>query len=267
MKFIRITALASFFALMLSAGIFAQDNEPFIESAIQPRNLYDEGFRTGIGFNAFINDFGFGIGGTYRKGVSPYTELEFKLRIAGLRDPSEQTFIGFFGQQTIPNKFQRAIVFPALIGVKRRLFAEQVSDNFRVYTSAAVGPALAFTYPYFNDANNNGFRENFVGNFERINDFFTGWNDGSAELGWNGELTIGIDFGDNFGKISSFQFGYVFYYFQDGIQMLTPTRPNLDSNGNLQGDPNTGGLLLEPNEGPRTFFGSPQVSFTFGGMW
>ncbi len=260
--------LLSFIAVLLFIpAAYAQYNEPEVQRVLQPRNLYNEGFRTGAGLNAFINDFGFGVGGHLRKGVSPYTELTFTLRIAGLRDPSEQTFIGFFGQQTIPNKYKRAMVFPALIGVKRRLFPAKLSDNFRVYTELKAGPALAFTYPYFDDRNNNGFRENFVDNFERINDIFTGWSQGETQWGWNGELTMGIDFGDNFAKLSSFQFGYIFYYFQNGIQMIEPFRPNLDANGNLQPDPETGFVLLEPNTGPRKYFGSAQISFTFGGMW
>lgn len=246
---------------------FAQFNEPELEEAVLPRNLYDEGYRTGIGLNAFINDFGFGIGADFRKGISPYTEMTFTVRIAGLRDPSEQTFIGFFGQQTIPNKYNRAIVFPALIGVKKRLFPEELSDNFRVYASVAAGPALVFTYPYFDDRNDNGFRENFVGSFEQINDVFTGWSDGSTEFGWNGELALGVDFGENFAKLNSFKFGFLFYYFSNGLQILEPNRPNLAQDGSLQQDPITGGVLLEPNTGPRKYFGSPQISFTFGGMW
>lgn len=240
----------------------AQQNvvEPELKEKIEPRNLFEEGYRTGLGVNLFINDFGFGVGGQFRKGIDVYTEATLTLRIASLRDQSEQTFVGFFGQEEIPDKFNRVLVFPALFGVKHRLFPKQISDNFRVFSSASFGPALAFVYPYFNDIDESGFRTVDPANafVEPINDFFSGWKDGFTEFGWNGQITLGIDFGDNFGKLSSLQFGYLFYYFKDGIQILEPNRLAVDQSGNLQ--------IVEFND-KNHFFGTPHISFTFGGMW
>ena len=53
--------------------------------------------------------------------------------------------------------------------------------------------------PYFNDQNENGFREDrpilieerdFPYNPERINDIFQGWSDAKGEFGWSGDTTI-----------------------------------------------------------------------------
>lgn len=267
MKIIKSLLLVLLFIASFATHSIAQSiDEPIVTDLVKPRNLYDEGFRTGIGFNAFLNDNGFGIGGTIRKGLQPYTEAFVTLRIAGLRDPSEQIFVGFFGQRTIPNKFRRAIVFPALFGVKRRIFPEKVSDNFRAFISGAIGPSLVLTYPYFNDANNNGFRDIFVDNTERINDVFTGFSESELDVGLNGEFTVGIDFGENFARITSFQVGYLFYYFPDGLQLLEPLRADLTTDGQLQVDAG-GNIITEPFRSPTRFFGTPQISFTFGGFW
>lgn len=267
MKIIKSILVLLLFVGAATTYSFAQSvDEPVVIDLAKPRNLYDEGFRTAIGFNAFLNDNGFGIGGTYRKGLKPYTEAFVTLRIAGLRDPSEQIFVGFFGQRTIPNKFKRAVVFPALFGLKRRIFPESVSDNFRAFVSGAIGPSLVLTYPYFNDANNNGFRDIFADNTERINDVFTGFSDSEWDVGVNGEFTVGIDFGENFSRLTSFQVGYLFYYFPDGLQILEPLRANLTTDGQLQLNAN-GEIITEPFRNPTKFFGTPQISFTFGGFW
>ena len=172
----------------------AEFGEPEIQEIIQPKNLFDEGYRRGLGFSFGLNDFGFGAGMQYRIGLSPYTEGIVNLKIAGLRDPSEQTHIDlFFGNRTIASKYQRIVTFPLTFGIKRRLFAPKITDNFRVHTSLSMGPTYALRIPYFNDQNENGFREDrpilieerdFPYNPERINDIFQGWSDAKGEFGW-----------------------------------------------------------------------------------
>src|SRR5690625_4614502 len=78
-------------------------------------SLLNEHYVSVFGFGFVMNNFGFGVGGEYRKVVARQTELTASLRITGLRDASEQTFTDFFwGQQAIPNKYQRAMAFPLI---------------------------------------------------------------------------------------------------------------------------------------------------------
>jgi len=157
-------------------------------------------YKSGLTFDFVVNNFGFGIGGQYRRVLAPQMEGIINLRITGLRDASEQTFTDvFFGQQIIPNKYQRAFAFPAMIGLRKRLFADDVQAQYRFFVSASAGAVAAFSYPYFNDRNNNGYREQFNDNFEQINDIFTGWSEGDWHFGGAGELKIGVDVGRNFG--------------------------------------------------------------------
>ncbi len=260
------------------AGVISQPLEPAVEepeveevvrniSNIQ--NEYDSGF----GFNVVMNNFGFGVGGEYRKVVAPSTELMATLRMGGLRDASEQTFTDyFFGQQIIPNKYQRAFAFPLLIGLRHRLFSNIIQDDYRFFVSASLGPVASFSYPYFQDENENGYREQFSNYFEPINDIFKGWSDGDWHLGGTGEMKIGLDIGGNFARLNSIEFGYYFYYFPDGIQLMMPNQPRLEINpetGREQFvvDPETGELALEPFFDAQKFFGSPQITFTFGWLW
>ena len=134
-----------------------------------------------------------------------------------------------------------------------------------------AGGVAAFTYPYFEDINNNGYREQFVDFFEPVNDIFTGWSDGLWHLGAAGELKLGVDIGRNATRLNSIEFGYYFYYFPDGIQIMMPNQPIFNPNA-APGqnpfivDPN-GDLVLEPFFSPQKFFGTPQITFTFGWLW
>lgn len=269
----------SLLSIVISTPTVAQMQfgEPEIQEIIKPKNLFDEGYKRGFGFSFGLNDFGFGVGMQYRIGLGTYTEGLINFKIAGLRDPSEQTHIDiYFGNRTIASKYQRVITFPTTIGIKRRLFASQISDNFRVHTSMSLGPSFAVTLPYFQDYNRNGYREDDynrygLGGVEPINDIFQGWNDAETEFGWNGEIVLGIDFGDNFGKIQSLQFGYSFYYFDQGLQILEPNAPIINQDGSLidvDGDgyadfPNG----FRPANDTIQFFGSAQITFIVGWMF
>lgn len=253
----------------------AQLEEPDVIQLPEPKTPLGEGFHNSLGFDVFINYFGFGIGGTYGRVVGPYTELTFRTGITGIRDASEQNFQSFLtGQRIVPNKYKRAFGFPFMIGVKQRLFARYVDDNLRFFVSGAMGPAMAFTYPYVSDSRDkiagvpNGFRDfqltpqGFLVPIEKINDFFTGWSEGESHWGYSGEIKIGVDLGKKFNSRTTIEFGYSFYYFKEGLQIMEPYKP---TEYNELGEP-----VFETREkffDAQKYFGTPQIKFTFGGMW
>lgn len=257
----------------------AQLKEPEVIDEANPLTPYGQGLNNRWGVNLLINNFGFGLTANYARVVSPFTEITVKTGITGLRDVTEQNFQDFFtGRQIIPNKFNRALAFPLLVGVKQRLFANKVADNFRFFFSASAGPAVAFVYPYLNDTfREDGFRTfgiNNVGQLqpvETINDFFSRWGDGSTEWGGAGEIKLGVDLGSNFKKQTTVEIGYYFYYFNQGIQILEPGAPQTDANGRPLIDPNTGLTIpsTDPDAGfdDQKYFGTPQISIIFGGFW
>lgn len=265
--------------LILLMGIFtcsavAQIKEPEVIELPDPKTPLSEGFHNALGFDIVLNNFGFGIGGTYGRVIGPYTELTFRTGVTGLRDASEQNFQSFLtGQQIIPNKYKRALGFPFLIGIKKRLFPRQIDDNLRFFVSAAGGPAMAFTYPYVRDTyRENGFRDfqvtpdGFLVPVERINDFFSGWGDGETHWGYNGALKVGVDLGSEFDFRTTIEFGYFFYYFSEGLQIMEPYKP---FGYNDEGKPielNQNGER-NPFYDAQKYFGTPQIKFTFGGMW
>lgn len=269
-----IKKIFTVFVLTLLAGVFAnsaiaQIEEPEVIGKENPKTPLSEGYHNGIGFDVVINNFGFGIGGTYGRAVAPYTELTFRTGITGIRDASEQNFQSFLtGQQIVPNKYKRGFGFPFLFGVKQRLFARHIEDNMRFFVSASGGPALTFTYPYVRDSNNNGFRDFQVGPngflfpVERINDFFSGWSEGETKWGYSGAIKVGVDLGSKFKSRTTIEFGYFFYYFSEGLQIMEPYKP---TEYNADGEPvfNSRVEFFDAQK----YFGTPQIKFTFGGMW
>ncbi|MCC5942777.1 MAG: hypothetical protein JJU37_14640 [Balneolaceae bacterium] len=279
------TALTASLLIMFLPALEKAGAQVLEPEVIQtPRNvsvLQDE-YGTGFGFNILMNNFGFGAGTEFRAVVARQTELTASLRITALRDASEQTFTDFFfGQQIVPNKFQRAFAFPLMLGIRQRIFADTIQEDYRFFLSASIGPAAAFTYPYFNDSDNLGYR--FTGNEliivgdelfrlqpTQVNDMFTGFGSGEWHLGGAGEFKIGLDIGSNFARLSSIEFGYFFYYFPDAVQLMMPNQPvfrtDLQRNNVVQTDIE-GNIEFESFFEPQSFFGSPQITFTFGWFW
>lgn len=270
----QLSLSAFFLGLILLLGpalSYAQTQEPDVMPLPEPRTPLSEGLHNSLGFEVMINNFGFGIGGNYSRVLGPFSELTFQTGITGLRDVSEQTYTDpFFGQQIIPNKYNRAMAFPFMVGLKRRFFARKISDNFRFFVAGSGGPVLAFVYPYFNDTNDNGFRDNFIVNgvrrSESVNDFFSGWKNGDTRWGVSGEFKVGVDIGENFSKLTTVEFGYYFYYFTEGIQMMEPRRPVVNNQGQYIINPD-GTFVTEPFFDAQKYYGTPQIKLTFGGMW
>jgi hypothetical protein len=258
---------------MITHTAYAQLQEPDVVELPQPKTPLSEGFHNSLGFDVMVNNFGFGIGGSYGRVIGPYTQLTFQTGITGIRDASEQNFQSFItGRQVVPNKYKRAFGFPILIGLKQRIFAKQVDDNLRFFVSGAAGPAMAFTYPYVQDRDNSGFRtfQQIRGPngqvlglspSEQINDFFSGWSNGETHWGFNGAITIGADIGSKFNSQTTVEFGYFFYYFKGGLQIMEPRKPTAYNQ-------NTG-LPVSSTEffDAQSYFGTPQIKLTFGGMW
>src|SRR5690554_327069 len=118
-----------FFAIILISLIsfnsaFAQFGEPDVDDKVKPRSLFEEGYKTGFGFNISLSDFGLGVGGQFRFGLAKYTEAQVTLKVSGLKDPTEQTFVDYFGGRTVPEKYRRAISVPLYVGLKKRFFAQ-----------------------------------------------------------------------------------------------------------------------------------------------
>lgn len=267
----RLTVFA-LLALAAAGGHAQSRNEPDLLPAGAARSPLDEGLANGMGFNLSLNNFGFAIGTEYRRLIGPGTEIVLEAQWSGLRDVSEQNFQYYTGQQVIPNKYQRVMSFPILIGMRQRLFADAIADNFRIYLSGQVGPSFAFAYPYFDPATapyyhiddptftivNGPIRAKFSDQW--ANDIFQGWGKGSWVSGSAGQFAIGADFGAGFKSLQSLKIGVLAHYYPSGIQILEPIRLRAY-------DENLGAFVVSDGSPKQRFFLSPMITLVLGGMW
>jgi hypothetical protein len=256
-------------------GLQAQaTREPLIAELAQPRSSFSEGLRNGMSFTLMINNFGFGIGAEYRRAISPGTDLLFETHWAGLKDDTEQSFQYITGQQVIPNKYNRVMVFPVMAGVRKRVFAEQVSDNFRIHLSGQVGPSFAYAYPYYNrkqfadvpyffiDDPTVFFPGPVPGRDPIIipHDALSGLGEGEWVSGMAGQFTLSADFGAEFKSIQTLKIGYYAQFYPQGIQVMEPVQvlgysESLEAYAVIEGSPK------------QKFFGTPVITLVLGGMW
>lgn len=224
------------------------DVEPPLETSVKVTSPYDEQFRFGTSFSMAVTNFGVGLGVQFDRMINTTTTISLNITGKSLRDPSEQTFTTLFGQQFIPNKLNRVLTFPIMLGYKKRIFTEELSDNFRLNLSSNLGPSLAFVYPYFNDTNGD---QVFQPQSEFLNDIFQGWDLGEWKYGVSGEFGLGVDFGDDMKMISSVYFGAYLFYFPDAIQIMEPFSYN------------ESGILIRDQDA-QSLFVSPVIRLVFG---
>ncbi len=271
----KLTFLISSFVfatlLLTASSLQAQYIEPDIRPASQPVSPLDFDLRNGATLNLNITNYGFGIGGQYRRVLSPMTELAFELQITNVKDSREQAFFSFFGQQIIPNKFNRVLSFPVLTGVRHRILSRYIEDNFRIYLQGMAGPAFTFVYPYFEDVlftaenfpnaqNPDGLPLGVRINDRQINDVFQGWSDGEIVWGYAGKISASVDFGSGFSTLTSLEFGVNILYYPNGLQIMEPNSIQVFE-GRVVGREIGGGFSADK------WYLTPTITLMFGGMW
>ncbi len=247
--------------LIMPAASAQSSIEPDIRSKDTPKSPRDFDLANGATFNLVVTNYGFSVAGQYRRVVSRNSELVFEGGIGTLRDPREQAFF-FFGQQIIPNKFQRVFNFPVMAGFRHRMLSRYIDDNFRLYISGMAGPSFAFAYPYFEDVPApDGQPAQVQLPNSRINDVFQGWGDGNWKIGYVSKTALAVDFGSRFNTLTSLEFGLMTHYFPDGIQIMEPNSLILGDDGRPVDVARGDGFDA------RDWFFTPTITLSFGGMW
>ncbi|MCE7933978.1 MAG: hypothetical protein DYG96_05235 [Chlorobi bacterium CHB2] len=168
-----------------------------------------------FGIDVLFSNSGFGGGAFYQRKLGATLSLFANLGVTGSRTKDElDEWNGY--EYRVPNKVNRLYTFPLMIGVRQRLFAERLSDEFRPFLNAGVGPSLVLTLPYEYS-------------------FFSSFGHAAAHLTAGGFVGIGADFGEGDPVIGA----NLRYY-------IIPISPGIES---LKNEPITdfGGLFLTLN--------------------
>ena len=247
---------ASFFLLvscLLALSFWTQPAEARQAEPADPAD--DNPYGSGISATILLTNSGFGLGGNYRYALSSGVSMLVELSIGAGKDEREVAFFDRFGRRDIPHKANYLLMVPVQIGLEKRVFRNDIEDNFRPYWQFSAGPTLGWEYPYFQDCNGdgsynrsadcNGDGEIASGEGERTYDAIGALIKGSFRFGIGGTLALGAHFGRSQKLTQGVRIGYTFTYFlKDGIQLLEPS-------------------IQEAQHG----FGTPTISVFFGRLF
>jgi hypothetical protein len=221
------------------AGPPAGAPPPYVDTLYVDRVAPDSvGFYgSGVSGAFLLTEFGLGAGGALRAGVGRGTSLLVEASLGAGRDEREQQFfVGLFGETVTPLKRNYALLLPVTVGVEQRVFRHAIEDSFRPFVEVTGGPALGYQWPYFDDVDGDGVRDD---DEERLGPW-GGLGRGQFRFGVGGTFAVGAYFGR--GRTArGLRFGYAASYFPTPIDLL-------------EEDPD----VERPS---RRFFGTPVVSF------
>lgn len=89
---------------------------------------------------------GFGIGGFYRIALLNYFYLGLSGDFYIMRDEREFTYYDYYGPIQI-NDVNQLFILPVNVELKRRLFANDIENDFRPFVSASAGFTFGMNFP------------------------------------------------------------------------------------------------------------------------
>ena len=224
-------------ALLVAGAALSARAQP---DAVFPSPSDSTTYASGGGVALLLSEYGFGLGGVFRTGLGGGTSFLGETSLSVGKDEREQQFfVGLFGDTVTPFKRNYVLLVPFHVGIEQRLFRDAIEDNFRPFAQATAGPTLGYQWPYFEDANDDGVRQQGEDLFGPFGGFF----EGTARLGVGGTVAVGAYFGKSRRSAQGVRFGYTGHYFFEPVDLLE--------------------LDPEVEEPSRRFFGTPVVGFHF----
>lgn len=220
-------ALIAITILLVPFSVFSQEHEgrdstiiftPSNPDIIQ-KSTYQP-LRNAWGVDLLISNNGFGGGAFFRHEYTDELSGFISFAISDVKDDSEVEFFNqYTGQSFIPNKVNRMLLFPLVIGAQYRLFKDDIVDNFRPYISIGVGPSMVFVSPYSTTRQIEGPDGARLTVTDQI-EFFNSLKYGKAHYTLGGYIGAGAYFGLDKGTLSGISLRYYIVPFSSGIESM-----------------------------------------------
>jgi outer membrane protein W len=173
--------------------------------------------RNAWGVDILISNGGFGLGVFYRREFSDEWFGFASLSVSESKDEREVEQFDYYGQSYVPGKLNRFLVLPLTFGVQHRLFKDEITENFRPYVNAGVGPTMIYVTP-FTEITNNGETQTQV-------EFFQSLGRGQPHYTLGGFIGFGANFGTEKSNLFGVNFRYYFtYLLGEGLPSLYNVR-------------------------------------------
>lgn len=175
-----------------------------------------EALRNVWGLDILISNDGFGFGTFYKREFSRTLSGFASFSISESKDEREvERFDPFTQTSFTPEKYSRFLVLPLMFGVQNRIFEDDITETFRPYINAAVGPTMIFATPFVEIRETPGEPE------IRQVEFFKSLGKGQPHYTMGGYIGVGANFGSDRSNVFGVNFRYYFtYLFGDGLPSL-----------------------------------------------
>lgn len=164
------------------------------------------------GLDVLVSNDGFGLGGFYRRQLTPDISGFVTLSVSEAKDDREvERFDPYFQISYIPGKLNRFLVLPLMVGIQYRLFREEITETFRPFVNAGAGPAMIYQMPFvsFTQAADGTTQTEQV-------DFFKAIGRGRAHYTASAFIGFGANFGTDVSSVFGVNFRYYFTYLYSG---------------------------------------------------
>jgi hypothetical protein len=177
-------------------------SEQRVDSSLLP--LQADTSRNTMGVDVLVSSGGFGLGAFYRHEYSDVFSSFIDFSISEAKDDDERDYIDYFGNRVTYGKVNRFLILPLFAGVQKRLFKDDILDNFRPYISAAAGPTMIYVFP-----NNE--------------EYFTALGKGRPKYTFGGYVGFGAYFGNERSTTFGLNLRYYYLPYPGGIESLQST--------------------------------------------
>ena len=154
------------------------------------------------GVDLMVSTNGFGLGTFYRHEYSDELSGFLDFSISEAKDDDEVDYIDpYTGISFSPGKVNRFLVLPLFIGLEKRLFKDDILDNFRPYINAAAGPSMIYVFPYNQE-------------------YFSALGKGRPKYTFGGYVGIGAFFGSERSNLLGLNLRYYYLPYFSGLESL-----------------------------------------------
>lgn len=161
-------------------------------------------FLNSIGADLMISAGGFGGGLFYRHEYSDDFSGFVDFSISESKDDDEVEYFDYYGNRFTYGKINRFLVIPISLGIQKRLFKDDILDNFRPYVMAGAGPTMIYVFPYNEE-------------------YFSALGKGQLKYTLGGYVGAGAFFGSERSSLLGLNVRYYFVPYPAGLESLQNT--------------------------------------------
>ena len=188
--------------LAQTAGVGAEKHDSTIVfGTMQPTPLSSSALYNSLGVDIMISTNGFGLGTFFRHEYSDEVSGFLDFSISEAKDEDEKEYIDYYGNTFVPDKVNRFLLLPLFAGVQKRMFKDDILDNFRPYITGAVGPTMIYVFPYDDE-------------------YFSALGRGTPRYTVGGYVGAGAYFGTERSNLLGLNFRYYYIPYPSGIESL-----------------------------------------------